>query len=632
MLLRLSLPNQKDAGKEKDNGAPISRKPSIGLGEQLGAGRSRQGVHTTTAMSASPPHRGGVQEEKKMDLEQSSMMMEHMSKGMGHVPVKCGQEDEQTSMAGSNQNCMVRSMLPPAVTEDDVGTVDVPSRGLPPMSDSMMLGGKKDIMASESSRAGQTTMDSGLPPSSLSSGVVPKRCSRLTSIVPSPSISAGYKKGDSIVGPALKDMGPKRLSRLSSILPSPSISAGRKNDNPSTSETMHTVGGGAIHCQKEQQQLQTSRGQLGRKATPAVGNLMMANRFTMPSAGALATPGSRDTPMTDESLSFEGGTTMTSEMPPLPKRATEIPSNEDTAQKDHPQDAKSSPQEMLKPNTLVAGQGAILSDTIMEEDEEDVDLERSDECLIKMPSRSGMQGGGAHDAGVVAAAFVPRVAAGNVRALPREIGFDDASSKASDFSSLGGTYQVESKELRDAFKIGGIYTGTVDRATSLPEGNGMMKYHEAGRTYEGSWSKGRWHGRGKIRNADGDIYVGDIVFDKKEGGGKMMFADGRMFVGKFQEDNPVEGTIMYPDKSRYVGQLSMDIRQGKGAYYFTDGSYFEGTFEKDKFHVGTMTWPDGGWYSGEFKNNQMHGMGKEIRPDGSIRHDGLWQAGSPVRH
>jgi hypothetical protein len=42
-------------------------------------------------------------------------------------------------------------------------------------------------------------------------------------------------------------------------------------------------------------------------------------------------------------------------------------------------------------------------------------------------------------------------------------------------------------------------------------------------------------------------------------------------------------------------------------------------------------WADGRTYKGEWANGKAHGYGVEIRPDGSIRHDGEWQNDNPVR-
>jgi hypothetical protein len=43
-------------------------------------------------------------------------------------------------------------------------------------------------------------------------------------------------------------------------------------------------------------------------------------------------------------------------------------------------------------------------------------------------------------------------------------------------------------------------------------------------------------------------------------------------------------------------------------------------------------WADGRVYKGEWENGKAHGYGIEIRPDGTVRHDGEWSEDTPVRH
>jgi hypothetical protein len=44
-----------------------------------------------------------------------------------------------------------------------------------------------------------------------------------------------------------------------------------------------------------------------------------------------------------------------------------------------------------------------------------------------------------------------------------------------------------------------------------------------------------------------------------------------------------------------------------------------------------MSWSDGGWYEGNWVYGEMDGYGKEVRPDGTMRHQGEWRKGQPVR-
>mmetsp|Transcript_113567 Transcript_113567/g.169856 ORF Transcript_113567/g.169856 Transcript_113567/m.169856 type:complete len:389 (+) Transcript_113567:203-1369(+) len=223
---------------------------------------------------------------------------------------------------------------------------------------------------------------------------------------------------------------------------------------------------------------------------------------------------------------------------------------------------------------------------------------------------------------------------GAIKALPRELSIaNDDDDEVTKYSIDDGTptFEMDKTEMRDAYNARGLYTGTVSRKQQMPHGKGTMEYHLAGRIYQGDWHMGHWHGKGIIRTAEG-VYEGEVVNDLKEGIGVLYYHDGRQFQGTFKQDDPVKGTLTFPDKSKYIGDLHNGARHGKGTYYFSDGSVYEGESVMDRFEgKGKMTWTDGGWYEGEWSQGEIHGYGMEIRPDGSLRHHGLWRKGVPIR-
>ena len=237
-----------------------------------------------------------------------------------------------------------------------------------------------------------------------------------------------------------------------------------------------------------------------------------------------------------------------------------------------------------------------------------------------------------------------------IKALPRELSIENHSNLLDDDENENDDddgddseqkqqyekYEVVNTEFIDAYNSRGIYSGTVQRATQMPHGKGKMVYHRGGsaggRFYDGDWHVGHWHGYGLIRNADGSIYEGQVVNDLKEGIGTMQFTDGRIFQGEFRQDEASEGTMSYIDGAQYEGELHHGNRHGFGVYRFADGSYYEGESVMNLFEgKGKMTWSDGGWYQGDWSRGEIHGFGKEYRPDGSLRHDGRWIKGVPIR-
>jgi hypothetical protein len=94
----------------------------------------------------------------------------------------------------------------------------------------------------------------------------------------------------------------------------------------------------------------------------------------------------------------------------------------------------------------------------------------------------------------------------------------------------------------------------------------------------------------------------------------------------------IQGRMIYRDGSVYEGGWVDGKRRGRGICTFVDGSVYEGEFCEGNFHgTGKLTWSDGGWYLGEWNKGEIYGVGMEIRRDGTIRHDGVWRQGVPIR-
>jgi hypothetical protein len=211
-----------------------------------------------------------------------------------------------------------------------------------------------------------------------------------------------------------------------------------------------------------------------------------------------------------------------------------------------------------------------------------------------------------------------------------DAGSDDKKSVSWDGSDVE-VYEVKQQVIVDPYGEKGTYAGTLSKGTGMPHGKGRLEY-AAGRWYEGEWKHGRWTGEGRLSNGDGDLYEGELRNDHKHGKGTMRFADGRVFVGEYVNGQMTEGKMIYQDGSTYEGGWADGMRHGRGKCVFTDESIYEGEFREGEFHGhGKMTWSDGGWYEGEWWNGEMHGQGKEVRPNGSMRHDGAWSKGQPMR-
>ena len=220
-------------------------------------------------------------------------------------------------------------------------------------------------------------------------------------------------------------------------------------------------------------------------------------------------------------------------------------------------------------------------------------------------------------------------------AVPQEIDLSGDELENPDVTHANvstDTLFVKEKQIVDPYGEKGVYTGALSKSTCMPNGKGRLEYEKESRWYEGDWIHGRWTGYGRLSNGDGDFYEGGLKNDHKHGTGIMRFADGRVFEGEYIRGQMIEGKMTYQDGSVYGGSWVDGMRHGRGKCIFVDGSEYEGEFREGNFHGhGKMSWNDGGWYVGNWSNGEMDGQGKEVRPDGSLRHDGEWSGGQPIR-
>jgi len=112
-------------------------------------------------------------------------------------------------------------------------------------------------------------------------------------------------------------------------------------------------------------------------------------------------------------------------------------------------------------------------------------------------------------------------ARGTIKCLPRELSIrnaedDDVTKYSMDDTNMPD-YYLQSSEMRDANSARGLYTGSVSRKHQVPNGKGIMNYHLQGRSYEGDWILGHWHGQGKLLYPNRDVFEGRFENDLRIG-------------------------------------------------------------------------------------------------------------------
>ena len=84
--------------------------------------------------------------------------------------------------------------------------------------------------------------------------------------------------------------------------------------------------------------------------------------------------------------------------------------------------------------------------------------------------------------------------------------------------------------------------------------------------------------------ANGDVWDGEMKGWHRDGSGELRYADGRLYTGDCVDDRK-EGQGTYEDEAGlYSGGWSGDKREGEGVMEYRDGRRYEGSFAHDRKH------------------------------------------------
>jgi hypothetical protein len=129
--------------------------------------------------------------------------------------------------------------------------------------------------------------------------------------------------------------------------------------------------------------------------------------------------------------------------------------------------------------------------------------------------------------------------------------------------------------------------------------------------YIGQMKHGKRNGHGKYIDASANVeYDGEWLDDDAHGSGTIQnTVTKKMFIGKFNHNEQVFGTIVWPNGATYTGSFEKCEMHGKGKLEWPTGESYEGDFHNGKITgYGIYTDPKGTTYTGNYVDS------KQIKP------------------
>ena len=151
-----------------------------------------------------------------------------------------------------------------------------------------------------------------------------------------------------------------------------------------------------------------------------------------------------------------------------------------------------------------------------------------------------------------------------------------------------------------------------------------------GDVLEGKSIDGRVTGKGILKNAKGNLYVGDFVESRRHGYGELD-TNRIHYKGGFLGDRlNGRGIIHFKVEGHdFDGDFKDNEINGNGVFRWTNGDVYDGQMTRGKMNgFGRYTYANGQIYEGNYVNGIKEGKGKLIYPNGFV-YDGDFVGGRP---
>lgn len=152
---------------------------------------------------------------------------------------------------------------------------------------------------------------------------------------------------------------------------------------------------------------------------------------------------------------------------------------------------------------------------------------------------------------------------------------------------------------------GSRYFGQLRKDANVLDGMGYVIYKNK-ELFEGIFDYGDTV-YGRYISKKGDVYEGEMKFNRFHGFGELKMHNGTVFRGRFKFGKKCGlGTLSTLNKGEYIGQFSKDKKNGFGKISYPDGKTWEGTWVNDKQNgFGFYTYADGAVEQTQYKNGVL---------------------------
>ena len=136
----------------------------------------------------------------------------------------------------------------------------------------------------------------------------------------------------------------------------------------------------------------------------------------------------------------------------------------------------------------------------------------------------------------------------------------------------------------------------------------------------GEWRNDQFTGWGRETRRSGKVLEGKYINGVVEGKGILKNAKGNTYIGDFSNSKRHGKGVLDTHKVHYEGEFKNDKLSGKGRISFkNEGHYYEGDFDNNEINgYGTFKWKNGDSYTGQMMNGKMHGKGVYRYNNGTV--------------